>query len=100
MGSYAEILGATVLADLVYVARDLRQLSRQSQADAARAFRNLLVLEARFEDLTAAEQVLNERLNRGVALPPVEIPRLINYAERFLGELIIASEGIAEAIRD
>jgi uncharacterized protein (TIGR02677 family) len=100
MGLYAELQGTTAFADVVDAVCELRQLSREPESDAVRVYRNLVVLQARFGDLAATAQILSDRLERGPGLPAADIRRLIDYGERFVGELIIAADRIAEAVRD
>jgi uncharacterized protein (TIGR02677 family) len=98
-GRYAQIQGSTAFADIVHVLRELRQLSRDSELDAGRAHRNLLVLKARFEDLTATAHILIGRLER-TDVPASEIRRLADCGEQFIGELVIAADCIGETVRD
>src|SRR5215467_9693750 len=98
-----ELQGTTSFADVVHVVCELKQLSREPESDAARVYRNLVVLKARFEDLTATAQILLDRLDRlerGTGLSAGDLRRLIDYGERFVGELIIAADRIGETVRD
>src|SRR5215467_9013797 len=95
-----ELQGTTSFADLVHVVCELKQLSGEPESDAARVYRNLVFLKARFEDLTTTAQVLLDRLERGTGLPAADMRRLIDYGERFVGELIIAADRIGETVRD
>jgi uncharacterized protein (TIGR02677 family) len=101
--SDTEFQGTTAFADVVHVVCELKQLSREPESDAARVYRNLVVLKARFEDLTTTAQVLLDRLDRlerGTGLPAGDMRRLIDYGERFVGELIIAADRIGETVRN
>ena len=100
MGLGAELQGITPFADIVHVVCDLKELLRKNELDAGRAYRNFVVLKVSFEDLSAAAQILTSRLERGTELPPADIRRLIDYAERFVGELIIAADRIGETVRE
>jgi uncharacterized protein (TIGR02677 family) len=99
-GKHAKFQGRAALEDIRHVLQELKELSREAQPDAGRIHRNVLVLHARFEDLTASAQTLINRFERGTGLPAPEIRRLIHCSEQFAGELVIAADNISETIRD
>lgn len=88
------------LADIRSALEDLQQLSREPEPDGGKIQRNWLVLRSRFEDVTATAQTLIGRLE---CRSDIEVPaarRLIDYAERFVGELVLATDSIGETVRD
>ncbi len=94
-------LQSTALADIRYLVQELKQLSREAEPDAGKIHRNLLVLRTRFEDLSASAQAFIERLERSVHLQSVVGARqLIDYGERFVGDVVLAADSIGETIRD
>jgi len=94
-------LQSTALADIRYLVQELKQLSREAEPDAGKIHRNLLVLRTRFEDLSASAQAFIERLERSVHVQSVVGARqLINYGERFVGDVVLAADSIGETIRD
>src|SRR5262249_28324069 len=99
MGLYAELQGTTAFADIVHVLSELSELSRSPESAPAGVYRNLVVLKARFEDLTTGARILIGRLDRGTGLPVPDMQRLVDYGERFVGELIIAADRIGETVR-
>jgi uncharacterized protein (TIGR02677 family) len=92
--------GAPALADMEHVLQELTQLSREAEPDPGRIQRSLVVLRSRFEDFTLSAQALVTRLEQGIGLAVPEMKRLINCAERFLGEFVIASDRITETVRE
>src|SRR5213593_4738103 len=94
-------LQSTALADIRYLVQELKQLSREAEPDAGKIHRNLLVLRTRFEDLSASAQAFIERLERSVHVQSVVGARqLIDYGERFVGDVVLAADSIGETIRD
>jgi uncharacterized protein (TIGR02677 family) len=93
-------LQSTALADVRHVIEELKQLAREPELDAGKIHRNLLMLHARFEDLTATAQAFIGRLERRIQLQPADARQLIEFAERFIGELVLAADSIGEAVRD
>jgi hypothetical protein len=97
--SAAEI-DVSALGDLCIVMEDLRRLAREANADAGRIHRNLVLLLARFEDLAAGAESLSRRLEQAVnAGAPASRP-LIDVAEHFVAELVLATDRIGAAIQE
>ena len=55
------------LADIRHALQELKQLSLEAKPDDGKIHRSLLMLRARFEDLTATAQTFIGRLERGTA---------------------------------
>lgn len=98
-------LQAAALADITALLGELEVLARAEQPDAAKLFQTFDQLRRRFEDLTSKAQVFLGSLRRGVDLQAGDEEaflfykeRLIDYLERFLRELVVATLPIAEAI--
>jgi hypothetical protein len=96
----AEPQGTTAFVDIEHALRELEQLSREPVLDPGRVHRNLVVLNARFEDLTSSAQSLISMLERANGASVAEMRRFIDYAERFAGELVMAGDRIRETVRD
>lgn len=98
-------LQAAALADIAALLGELELLAAAEQPDAAKLFSTFDQLRRRFEDLTSKAQVFLGSLRRGVDLQSGDEEaflfykeRLIDYLERFLRELVVATFPIAEAI--
>jgi uncharacterized protein (TIGR02677 family) len=89
-----------VFADIGQVLQELKELSEQSEPDAGKIHRNLLVLRARFEDLTATAQTLLDRLGGSTSLPVPDMRRLVDYGERFVAALVLSADNIRSTARD
>ncbi len=106
MKSFDEVAGSiaepdfTALADIGHVLHELRQLWQESEPHAGKIRRRLQMLQVLFEDLTANAQTLTERLERKTGFEVSEAKRLIDCAERFIGELVLATDSIGDTIRD
>jgi hypothetical protein len=93
-------LPCTAPMDIVHVLQELKQLSRHGEPDAGQIRRNLLLVRVRFEDLTATAQMLVRRLEQRTGVHPPDARRLIDHAEQFLADLVLAQDSIAEILRD
>jgi uncharacterized protein (TIGR02677 family) len=91
--------GTALFADIVHFLRELEQLSQEPALDPARVHRNLIAQKARFADLRATAYALTGRLERSSGAPAAEIRSLVDYAERFTGELVMAADRVGEAVR-
>lgn len=92
-------LQCTAVSDLRVAIQELRQLSREVEPDAGHVRRGLLMLRAGFEDLTAAAETFLARLEQPDQAAH-DIRSLVDYGEKFIGELVLAADGIVENIRD
>jgi len=88
------------LADIRHALQELKQLSLEAKPDDGKIHRSLLMLRARFEDLTATAQTFIGKLERGTGLQAADARQLIVYGERFVGELVLAADNIGETVRD
>lgn len=101
-------LQATALADIRDLLGELQALledGADEELDASKVHRSLESLRARFEMLTERAQVFMGGLQRAIDLHGAEEgvfleykERLIDYLERFVGELLVSSAAISEAI--
>jgi len=87
------------LADIRFVVQELKQLSQHTERNAAQIYRNLLLLFALFEDLSAAAHALIRKLDGRADLHPPEIRGLVEYCRRFLGELELEAAVIGQLVR-
>lgn len=100
-------LQTAALRDIRALLVELAALSTDDDPDTAKAHRSLLALSARFAELTDRAQVFIGNLQ-----PTAELQRLdrdgfvaykdllIDYLERFIGELVLAQAEIARIIDD
>jgi uncharacterized protein (TIGR02677 family) len=95
------------LAEIRGLVRNLNQLLSGSELDSREVYRNLLLLRARFENLVDAGQEFMGSLQRQIDLQVVDDAesiaakqRLIDYLQKFIGELVIASDDITDAVRE
>ncbi len=88
------------LTDIRFVAQELKQLSQQAERNAGQIHRNILLLFALFEDLSAAAQTVIHKLGGKTDLHPPDVRRLVEYCRRFLGELELEADAIGEIVRD
>ena len=98
-GREGELQGAA-LTDIRYVIRELKQLSQQAEPDAGEIHRNLLVLRVRFEELKATAETSVRRLEHRNHAQSQDVRQLIDFCERFVGELVLAADSIGETVRD
>jgi uncharacterized protein (TIGR02677 family) len=98
-------LQATALADIRDYLGELEKLAMDSAPDEGVAHRVLQLLTARFEQLTSRAQTFLRSLQRTIDLHGITVQQflsykqaLIDYLERFIGELVIATHEIAERL--
>jgi uncharacterized protein (TIGR02677 family) len=94
------------LAEIRVLVRNLNQLLSGSELDSVEVYRSLLLLHARFDNLVDSGQEFMGSLQRQIDLQIADDAasiaakqRLIDYLQRFIGELVIASDDIADAVR-
>ena len=99
-------LQTAALDDIRVFLAELRELACQDPIDEGKVHRALRNLRDRFEELTEKAQRFISGLQRTIDLQGVGIGEfleykemLIDYLERFLGELVVATARIEEAIR-
>lgn len=97
-------LKAAALADIQALLEELHHLADE-KVDEGKAHRTLLALRSRFEELTAQAQRFIGGLQRTIDLHGVSRDdflayktRLIDYLERFIGDLVLATSAIAELL--
>jgi uncharacterized protein (TIGR02677 family) len=93
----------TALAQIRYVLQELEATPPAEQFDAAKFQGRVSMLERHFEDLTTTVQTLIRTLETAIEQPlfdAAEAQRLIGYAERFAGNLLVSGDSIAKFIRD
>ncbi len=100
-------LQTAALADIRQYLRELLTLPITAAPDEAVAHRVLQSLTQRFEQLTARAQTFLRSLQRTIDLHGVSIEHflsykqaLIDYLERFIGELVVATHEISESLRE
>jgi Protein of unknown function (DUF2397) len=89
----------TALSDIRRCLQELLRLSQQAEPDAIHVHSSMLLLQERFRALTAGAQTLIGRLDADIASEPAEGKRLLEYADRFVGELVLDGDAIGKAIR-
>jgi uncharacterized protein (TIGR02677 family) len=99
-------LQTAALEDIRKYLGELARVSEEPEADEGVAHQTLMLLSARFEQLTSRAQTFIRDLQRKMDLRGAEIAEflsyketLINHIERFVGELIVATHEIAQRIR-
>jgi uncharacterized protein (TIGR02677 family) len=93
-------LHATALSDVRRLLQELLQLSSQADPDATQVHWNMLLLQARFQTLTATAQALIERLESEVRSQSIDGQQLLQDGERFVAELVITVDAIGKAVHD
>jgi uncharacterized protein (TIGR02677 family) len=93
-------LRGSCLADIRFVVQELKQLSQQSERNAAQIYRNFLLLFALSEDLSAAAHALIRKLDGRADLHPPDVRGLVEYCRRFLGELELEAAVIGQLVQD
>ncbi len=95
-------LKAAALADIGALLAELEELASAEPLDEGKAHRTLEALRARFDELTARAQTFIAGLQRTIDLHGISVADflaykelLIDYLERFIGDLILATHGIA-----
>jgi uncharacterized protein (TIGR02677 family) len=100
-------LRRTDLADIRNTLRDLTRLASAAERDPDEVYRLVLTLQARFESLVDGAQTFMSELQRKIDWQSIDDgdsitgkQRVIDYLQRFIGELVIATEDIVQAVRD
>ncbi|MGH8906753.1 MAG: TIGR02677 family protein [Egibacteraceae bacterium] len=100
-------LQAAALGDIRDLLRELADLAAQPSPDAGKIHRSLTTLRARFDELAAQAQTFMGSLQRTIDLHGVDLDAflaykdtLMDYLERFIGQLVIRTGEIAAAIAD
>ena len=98
-------LQTVALADIRELLTDLLQLAGEREVDAGKVHRTLLALTARFDELTARAQSFMGSLQRTIDLQGVDLEAflsykdtLIDYLERFIGELVLTTSEIVDLL--
>lgn len=98
-------LQAVALGDIRVLLEDLLELATAEALDVGKVHRALLALRARFDDLVAKAQAFMGSLQRTIDLHGLSITALIaykeslvEYLERFIGELLLATAEIARLL--
>ncbi|MFP4353360.1 MAG: TIGR02677 family protein [Puniceicoccaceae bacterium] len=100
-------LQTTALHDIIELLESLRTLGQAENDDPAKAHHLLRGLSERFSQLTSRAQTFMRGVQRTVDLHEMDLEaflaykeRLIEYLQRFLGELVTATNRIAALILD
>jgi len=100
-------LQATALADIRQFLGELSKLAESEMPDESVAHRVLHLLTTRFEQLTARAQTFLRSLQRTIDLHGITVETflsykqtLIDYLERFIGDLVIATHEIAGRLHE
>ncbi|MEX1176881.1 MAG: TIGR02677 family protein [Nitriliruptor sp.] len=100
-------LQTSALADIQELLAELLGLARDDQPDPGKVHRSLTTLTARFEELTDRARTFITGLQRTVDLHGVDLDaflaykdRLIEYLERFIGDLVIAQSRVAALLAE
>jgi uncharacterized protein (TIGR02677 family) len=95
-------LQAAALADIRGLLAELAMLAASEAPDEGKVHRNLITLRARFDELTRRAQSFMNGLQRRIDLQGIDLDvflaykqRLLDYLERFIQELIVATAEIA-----
>jgi uncharacterized protein (TIGR02677 family) len=98
-------LQATALSDIRQYLGELSKLAEDEAVDESIAHRVLHLLTTRFEQLTARAQTFLRGLQRTIDLHGITVETflsykqtLIDYLERFIGELVISTHEIADRL--
>ena len=98
-------LKTAALSDVHDLLGELRQLAAAPELDDGKVHRTLVALRHRFDELTSEAQTFLGGLQRTIDLQGVRVEdflaykeMLIDYLERFIGELVMATGNIAAAI--
>src|SRR5262245_16891435 len=93
------------LTDIRNVLRQLSRLLRAAELDSDEIHRQLLTLQHRFESLVGSAQKFMGELQRKIDQQRIDDgdsitgkQRVINYLQRFISELVIATDDIAQAV--
>ena len=86
---------------------ELKEFARQVEPVPAQIHRSLLMVRSRFDVLTSRAQAFMTSLQRSIDLAIAETDQftsstqsLIDYMERFVSDLVIAAEDIAQTLRE
>lgn len=100
-------LQAAALGDIRDLLRELAALAAADPPDDGKVHRTLMSLRTRFDELTARAQTFMGSLQRTIDLQGIDLDAfcaykdtLIDYLERFIGELVMATDEIVDAIAD
>lgn len=100
-------LQTSALADIQELLGELRGLARTDDPDPGKVHRSLTTLTARFEELTDRARTFITGLQRTVDLHGIDLDaflaykdRLVEYLERFIGDLVIAQSRVAALLAD
>jgi uncharacterized protein (TIGR02677 family) len=98
-------LQTAALADIRALLKELITIAQASPLDESRLYLTLQQLCSRLEELTSRAQVFLRSLQRTIDLQGISVEaflaykeRLIDYLERFIGELVVSGGEIAEGI--
>ncbi len=98
-------LKTAALSDIHALLEELRHLAAARALDDGKVHRTLVALRHRFDELTSEAQAFLGGLQRTIDLQGVEVEdflaykeMLIDYLERFIGELVMATRNIAAAL--
>ena len=99
-------LQTAALADIRNLLEELVRFAESAEIDGAKITLALRTLCSSFEELTSRAQIFMSGLQRRIDLQRIEFEefilykeRLIDYLQRFVGELVIAADEIASALR-
>ena len=99
-------LQTAALSDIRVLLDDVLELVSADHVDGAKAHRTLDALRSRFDELTTRAQAFMASLHRGAALRGAAVAdflaykeTLINYLERFIGELLLAAVNVADRVK-
>lgn len=100
-------LQATALTDIRQYLGELAKIAQDDAPDESVAHRVLQLLSSRFEQLTSRAQTFLRSLQRTIDLQGVSVEAflaykqaLIDYLERFIGELVIATHEITQSLAE
>ena len=100
-------LRRTDLADIRNILRELSRLSSAAELDSNEVHHHLMTLEGRFESLVNSAQKFMGELQRKIDQQRVDDgdsisgkQRVIDYLQRFIGELVIAADDVGQAVRE
>lgn len=99
-------LQSAALEDILQSLLELRHYQAAAELDDAKVHRTLLALRERFDGLTSQARLFVGSLQRAIDLQGIEVEtllaykeRLIEYLERFIGDLVISTVQIAAALQ-
>ena len=99
-------LQTAALNDLLEILGELQVLAESPELDPGKVHRTLISLRTRFEELTSRAQSFISSLQRTIDLQGIDVSsflnykdKLIEYLERFIGELVLMTAEIASRLR-